>query len=91
MDSDLDGYGNRCDCDVDGAAGGDGVVGASDFEVSRAAYGGCGSERIAGVPDTFTDPSVNWNADADFNGGNVVDAADFAIFLVRYGGSAPFE
>jgi hypothetical protein len=91
VDSDLDGFGNRCDCDVDGAAGDDGVVDASDFAVFRGAYGGYGPGLISGAPGIVTDPSVNWNLDADFNGDNVVAAADFAIFRVRYGSTAPFE
>jgi hypothetical protein len=93
-DTDQDGYGNICDCDIDGEEGGDGTVDAADFAVFRAAYGGYGPERIPGEPgqpDTYTDPSENWNADADFNGDNVVDAADFAILRARYGSAAPFE
>ena len=31
LDSDEDGYGNMCDCDIDGEEGGDGTVGAADF------------------------------------------------------------
>lgn len=42
-------------------------------------------------PDTYTDSNENWNADADFNGDNVVNAADFTIIRSRYGASMPFE
>ena len=93
-DKDHDGYGNMCDCDIDGEEGGDGMVNYTDYQVLRAAYGGHGSERIAGEPgedDTYTDPSGNWNADADFNGDNVVNYEDYQIFKGRYGSSAPFE
>ncbi len=93
-DTDQDGYGNACDCDIDGEEGGDGVVNAADYTVFRAAYSGHGPERIAGEPgqpDTYTDPSNNWNPDADFNGDNVVNAADFTIFRGRYGSAAPFN
>ncbi len=93
-DTDQDGSGNMCDCDIDGDTGGNGVVNIADYAVFRAAYGGHGPERIAGAPgeaDTYTDPSVNWNADADFNGDNVVNVGDYNIFRARYGSSPPFH
>jgi hypothetical protein len=93
-DTDGDGYGNACDCDIDGETGGDGAVNYLDYQMLREAYGGYGSERIPGSPgepDTYTDPSENWNADADFNGDNVVNYSDYQIFRARYGSSAPFQ
>jgi hypothetical protein len=93
-DTDGDGYGNMCDCDIDGEDGGDGSVNMSDYMVFRAAYGGRGPERIpgeSGENDTYTDPSANWNANADFNGDNVVDLQDYQIFRSRYGSAAPFK
>ena len=93
-DTDGDGYGNMCDCDINGDAGGDGTVNAADYAVFRAAYGGHGPEMIPGdpgEPNTYTDPSENWNADADFNGDNIVDASDYAIFRARYGAKTPFD
>ncbi len=93
-DSDGDGYGNMCDCDINGEEGGDGVVGLPDYSVFRRAYGSHGPERIAGAPgedDTYTDASENWNADADFNGDNTVGLPDYSIFRRRYGNSVPFE
>jgi|GEM_PF-801510 len=94
FDTDNDGYGNMCDCDIDGDEGGDGIVDVADYMVFRAAYGSHGPELISGEPgqpETYTDPSENWNPDADFNGDNVVNAADFAIFRSRYGSNAPFH
>ncbi len=93
-DTDGDGYGNMCDCDIDGDDGGNGIVDIADYTVFRAAYGSHGPKRIPGEPgqpDTYIDASENWNPDADFNGDNVVNAADFAIFRSRYGSMAPFE
>jgi hypothetical protein len=83
-----------CDCDIDGEDGGDGSVNMSDYMVFRAAFGGRGPERIPGEPgenDTYTDPSENWNANADFNGDNAVDLQDYQIFKNRYGSVIPFE
>ena len=93
-DTDEDGYGNMCDCDIDGETGGDGSVNYADYLVFREAYGGHGPERIPGAPgqpDTYTDPSENWNADADFDGDNNVGYADYLIFRVHYGATAPFN
>jgi hypothetical protein len=93
-DADGDGYGNMCDCDIDGEDGGDGSVNMSDYMVFRAAFGGRGPERIpgeSGEHDTYTDPSENWNANADFNGDNAVDLQDYQIFKNRYGSVIPFE
>ncbi len=93
-DTDGDGYGNACDCDINGEDGGDGVVGLPDYSVFRRAYGSHGPERIPGEPgedDTYTEPSENWNADADFNGDNAVGLPDYSIFRRHYGNSAPFE
>jgi hypothetical protein len=90
-DTDEDGYGNACDCDIDGEAGGDGTVNMADYAVFRAAYGSHGPERIPGEPDEYTDPSENWNPDADFNGDLEVNMADYAIFRSRWLQSAPFE
>ena len=93
-DTDEDGYGNACDCDINGDEGGDGVVGAADFLVFKAAYGSHGPQLVAGDPgedNEYTDASENWNADADFDGDLVVGASDFLIFKSRYGSSTPFE
>ncbi len=93
-DTDRDGIGNMCDCDIDGDAGGDGSVNIGDYKVFRAAYGGQGPERVPAAPgenDTYTAPSANWNADADFNGDNTVNAQDYQIFRSRYGLLVPFE
>ncbi len=91
VDTDGDGTGNACDCDIDGENGGNGAVNIGDYNVFRMAYGSHGPERIPGEPDTYTDPSANWNVDADFNGDNVVNIADYNIFRARYGSAAPFK
>ena len=93
-DTDEDGYGNACDCDIDGEEGGDGAVGYTDYLVFKAAYGATGPIMIPGEPgedNTYADVSENWNADADFNGDLVVDYADYLIFKTRYGSEAPFN
>jgi hypothetical protein len=92
-DTDEDGYGNMCDCDID-MSGGDGIVGTADYFVFRLAYGSHGPERIPGEPgedDQYLPPSENWNADADFNGDNTVGTEDYYIFRSRFGSSAPFN
>ena len=85
IDSDGDGFGNMCDCDIDGGEGGDGAVNAVDFTVFRAAYGGYGPDGVYSIP------SENWNPDADFNGDNTVNMADFNIMSGRWLHTAPFE
>ena len=93
-DTDGDGYGNMCDCDIDGEEGGDGVVGLGDYYAFTVAWGSHGPERIPGAPgepDTYTDPSPNWNPDADFNGDNVVGLEDYHLFYSRWGSTAPFD
>ena len=93
-DTDEDGYGNMCDCDIDGEEGGDGTVGLADYYIFYQAWGSHGPERIPGAPgepDTYSDPSPNWNPDADFNGDNVVGLEDYYIFYSRWGSAAPFH
>ena len=93
-DTDQDGYGNMCDCDIDGDEGGDGTVSMADYFVFVQASGSNGPIRIPGEPgqpDEYTDPSENWNADADFDGDNYVTMADYFIFTERFGSSAPFN
>ena len=89
-DTDADGYGNMCDCDLDN----DGQVNMNDYNVFRDAWLGYGPERIPGEPgqpDTYTNPSANWNADADFNGDNTVNLEDFNIMRSRWLQTAPFN
>ncbi|PIE73720.1 MAG: hypothetical protein CSA20_01980 [Deltaproteobacteria bacterium] len=93
-DTDGDGYGNACDCDIDGEEGGDGVVSYADYLLFKAAYGGNGPIMIPGAPgepNTYEDASENWNPDADFNGDLNVNYADYLLFKSRYGTSTPFE
>ena len=93
-DTDEDGYGNMCDCDIDGEEGGDGAVSMADYFVFMQAFGSNGPIRIPGEPgqpDEYIDPSENWNADADFDGDNYVTMADYFIFTERFGSSAPFN
>jgi hypothetical protein len=93
-DTDGDSYGNACDCDINGDAGGDGRVNYADYAVFRAAYGSHGPQLVAGDPgenNEYIDPSENWNADADFNGDLQVDMADFAILRSRWLQAEPFE
>ena len=89
-DTDADGYGNMCDCDLDN----DGQVNMNDYTVFREAWLSNGPERIPGAPgepDTYTNASANWNADADFDGDNVVNLADFSIMLARWLTVEPFN
>ncbi len=93
-DTDEDGYGNMCDCDINGDEGGDGRVNYADYLIFRAAYGSNGPIMIAGDPgedNEYADASENWNADADFNGDLKVNYGDYLIFRSRYGSSSPFE
>lgn len=93
-DTDGDGYGNACDCDINGEEGGDGVVDLSDFNVLKAAWNSTGPIMIPGAPgepNTYTEASENWNPDADFNGDLKVDMSDFNIFKSRYNTYTPFE
>ncbi|MBL0713078.1 MAG: hypothetical protein JJV98_05195, partial [Desulfosarcina sp.] len=89
-DTDQDGYGNRCDCDLNN----DDQVNINDFNLVRAAWLSHGPERIPGEPgqpDQYTDPSENWNADADFDGDNAVNINDFNILRSRWLQTAPFN
>ncbi|MGD9505963.1 MAG: hypothetical protein AB7W37_13690 [Syntrophobacteraceae bacterium] len=88
FDTDEDGYGNRCDCDINGDLGGDGKVNIADYFVFRAAYGSHGPVLVSadqGADAEYSDASPNWDADADFNGDYYVDSADYTIFKERYG------
>ena len=89
-DTDADGYGNMCDCDLNN----DGRVNMDDFNLFREAWLSNGPERIPGAPgepDTYTNASPNWNADADFNGDNYVNINDFNLLRNRWMQVAPFE
>ncbi|WP_319526484.1 dockerin type I domain-containing protein [uncultured Desulfosarcina sp.] len=93
-DTDEDGYGNACDCDIDGDEGGDGTVNLLDYLVLKEAFGSTGPIMIPGEPgedNTYADASENWNADADFNGDLEVNLLDYLIFKERFGSSVPFE
>ncbi len=72
IDSDVDGYGNLCDCDF--AASTNGVCGGDDFLVFGAGFGL--SVGAPGCP-----------ADVNLNGNGVCDAADFLIFGGLFGKS----
>ena len=69
-DSDLDGFGNRCDADI--ALPNDNVVNLSDFSKFRAAFGS-------------TAPLTTAQEDADFNGDGTVNLSDFSIFRSNFG------
>ena len=82
LDTDDDGYGNMCDCDIDGNQGGDGVVNMLDYSRLRTAYGSCGQEG---------NTSANWNPDADFNGDLKINLMDLYILKKHWGQTVPFE
>ncbi len=82
-DSDRDGYGNMCDCDLDN----DDVVAMSDYFSFKSAFGSHGPD----YPEEGDPASDNWNPDADFDSDNHITMSDYFIFKNRFGSSAPFK
>ena len=74
LDSDEDGYGNMCDCDLDN----NDRVDAGDYWRWR-------------LFATIDPDSGYWDGSVDFNGNGAADGGDYAIFLSRYGQTAPYE
>jgi hypothetical protein len=70
IDSDVDGYGNLCDCDF--ATSANGACGGDDFLVLGAGFG-----FSVGAPDC--------PADVDLNGNGACDGPDFPIFGGLFG------
>jgi hypothetical protein len=69
-DTDLDGYGNRCDADI--AIPNNGTVNLSDYSAFRSAFGG-------------TAPLTTAQENADFNGDGFVNLSDYSIFRSFFG------
>jgi len=75
LDSDRDGYGNLCDCDLNN----DGICGQPDYSILLACFG-----RLTG-PGTgpLADPACE---ESDMNGDGAVGQPDYSLFLVGFGG-----
>ena len=67
-DTDHDGYGNRCDGDLDQ----DGYVGGPDFA------------KFAGAFGSSLEAGPAWNPDVDCNDDNVIGGPDFACFAGQF-------
>ena len=74
-DTDLDGYGNVCDADLNNL---DGLttVNLSDYSAFRSVFG----DPAPGPPFTMADH-------ADFNGNGTVNLSDYSLFRRSFGGA----